>query len=334
LALAGCSGDDDGDGAATDEPNGTTPDDGSDQNEQETFSTFVSVPSTQYLFFSRMENEFERYNENNPLTGSFVSADGNQSQQVSDIRDGIQQDPDFLCVTPITVEGANPALEEAKEAGIPIINIDREVVGVDVTSWIEFDMVQAAKDSVSLAYDFAQEIEDKDTYNFVEIKGRAGTSSVRDRTQGWGEFLDEHDDVTELASQNANWSTSEALSVTEDIITQHEDDIDAIFAHNDLMAQGVRQAVESSNLSVDSIPITGQDGIPSWAMEIYEHNNFGTAAFTNERQMRQALDIGMAVARGEDVTDHKITEHLMLTSDNARDYLLNNFGDEYDESDF
>ena len=68
----------------------------------------------------------------------YTNANSQASKQISDIRDMIAQDVDAIIVAPLLEEGMDPALNAAKEAGIPVFLIDRETAGKPCEDYITF----------------------------------------------------------------------------------------------------------------------------------------------------------------------------------------------------
>ena len=68
----------------------------------------------------------------------YTNANSQASKQISDIRDMIAQDVDAIIVAPLLEEGMDPALNAAKEAGIPVFLIDRETAGTPCEDYITF----------------------------------------------------------------------------------------------------------------------------------------------------------------------------------------------------
>ncbi len=282
--------------------------------------TALSVPTLEFTFFARMQNAFEAVtDERDDLGGSFYDAGNSQEQQVSDLETPISQGVDFIMVAPITAEGISPVVQQANDADIPIVTIDRNISEGDIATYVASDNVALGRRSMELCRGFMTDLADKDQYNVVELQGTQGASTTNDRAEGGSNAVDSADDLNLLDSQGADFSTEEAVSVMEDFITSHGDDIDGVYAHNDLMALGAHQAVQSAD--VGDIAITGIDGSEAWVQEIQDVDHYGTLAQLPEEMVRKSVDYGLQAADGEDLDDYYQIEGLEVTSENAGQYL-------------
>jgi len=140
---------------------------------------------------------------------------------------------------------------------------------------------------------------------------------VNDRKEGGDAYVADNP-VTLLDSQPADFSTSEALGVMEDFITNYGDEIDGVYAHNDLMALGAHQAISSSNL--EDVAVTGIDGSEVWVDTFSEDNYYGTIAQLPEEMVNQSVEAGIMAVEGEELEDYYQIEGLEVTAENADDY--------------
>lgn len=283
------------------------------------YTVAVSIPDLEFQFFARQEQEWDRLvDERDDISGSFYDAQGAQEQQISDIETALANNVDLIIISPITEEGAVPAAQNANEAGIPVVNMDRTIVGADVTTHIASDNVEMGYKATNLALELMSGIEEQDNYNIIELQGTSGTSVANDRRDGFVEALDENDNLTELETQDADFSTSEAVSIMENFVTSHGEDIDSVYAHNDLMAVGAQQVIEDNNLT--DIPIVGIDGDKTWVEQIMENENYATVAQLPEEMLQESIDKGIQALEGDEPDDFYKMETPELTQENAQEY--------------
>ncbi len=79
------------------------------------------------------------FSEENGYELIFDDAQQKQENQITAIRNFIQQDVDYIVLAPVTETGWDTVLEEAKEAGIPVIIVDRMADVSDdslYTAWV------------------------------------------------------------------------------------------------------------------------------------------------------------------------------------------------------
>jgi len=291
---------------------------------RESFQTVLSVPSLEFPFFVRMQNAFEQARDEQNVTGSFLDARNSQSTQISQIEDAITNDPDVIMMSPITSDGAAPAVQAANDAGIPVLTIDRDVSEGETVTNVASDNVQLGARSSALLLEFMQEQGDQDTYGIVELSGTPGASVTNERSEGLDQTLEANDNLEVLGSQTGEFSTPEALSVTEDFITRFGDDINGVYAQNDLMALGASRALDDADRG--DVPITGIDGSESWVETFADDEFHGTIAQLPEEMVFRTIEAGKRAVRGEDVEDSITIEGMRVTHENVQEYLQDFFG--------
>src|SRR5690625_4618855 len=88
----------------------------------------------------------------------------------------------------------------------------------------------------------------------VELEGVSGSSTSRERGEGFHNIINEIDELEIVASQSADFDRTKGLSVMENII-QGSGDVDAVFAHNDEMALGALEALEAKSILEDVVAV-------------------------------------------------------------------------------
>lgn len=206
---------------------------------------------------------------------NLVVADGQNSvsKQMSDIENLVSRGVDALLINPTDGEAVVPAVKEANEAGIPVLAIDRGIQGGDVALYIASNNVTGGK--MAAHYTAARLAL---SGNVVMLEGIPGTSAARERGQGFTDVINQIEGIDIIASQPAGFAQDEGYTVMQNLLTAH-DQIDALFAQNDLMALGAIQAIKSAG-RMDEMFIVGFDAIDP-AVEAIEE---GTLAATIMQQ--------------------------------------------------
>ena len=83
--------------------------------------------------YKRQENGYELI---------FDDAQQKQENQLTAIRNFIQQEVDYILLAPVTETGWDTVLQEAKDADIPVIIVDRMV---DAVSYTHLDVYKRQK---------------------------------------------------------------------------------------------------------------------------------------------------------------------------------------------
>ena len=121
----------------------------------------------------------------------FDNARQKQANQIKAIRSFISQQVDYIVLSPIEESGWDTVLQEAKDAGIPVILIDRKVSVDDdslYASWVGSDFVREGQDAGYWLEDYMKKQgREDDGINIVVLKGTKGASATIGRTRGFNE---------------------------------------------------------------------------------------------------------------------------------------------------
>jgi simple sugar transport system substrate-binding protein len=185
----------------------------------------------------------------------FSDAQQKQENQISAMRSCIQQEVDVIGLPPVVEDGWEAVLQEAQDAGIPVIIVDRSVTADDslYASHIGSDMVvegQRAADEMNRLL--------PDGGKVVELSGTTGSGAAVGRAEGFRMNL--NDNIEIIDSQTGNFTTAEGKPVMEAFLSKYGEEIDGAFIHNDNMAIGAVEAMKAAGLSPGDIVIVSVDG--------------------------------------------------------------------------
>ncbi len=217
----------------------------------------TSMPSFGFPFFVHMQKELEA--EAKALGGiTLVVSDGqNQTpKQTADIEAAIIKGVNGIIISPIDTVAMAPVLQQAVDAKVPVITIDRRVDGVPgIVAHIGADNVKGGEAQGNLIAKMFP-----NGAKIVNLQGQPGSSPAIDRNKGVHNALDGMSDKYEfVAEQTANFAREEGASVTEAILAGLGSPPDVIVAANDDMALGALQVTQEQGLD---IPIIGFDALP------------------------------------------------------------------------
>lgn len=222
-----------------------------------------------------------------------VDAQDDTAKQISGIEDLIQKKVSVILINPTDSDAVVSAVESANKAGIPVITVDRAANGGTVVTHIASDNVKGGQ----MAGDYIlKAIGGKG--NIVELQGKAGTSAARDRGEGFHKAVDGKEGVKVVASQPADFDRALGLSVMENIL-QSNNDIQAVFAHNDEMALGALQAIEATGKK--GIIVVGFDATADAVSAVNAGTMSATVAQKPDLIGQQAVETAVKVAGGEKV---------------------------------
>ena len=226
--------------------------------------------------------------ENEDLKINITIMDGksNQTKQMEQIDQLIRRGCNFLCVNIVDRTAASVLIDKAKEADIPVIFFNRQPVSEYIERWEKAYYVGSKAEEggklqgqiVLDAWLNNKNIYDKNNDNIIQYVMLEGEPSHQDtllRTEYSVKTLTDNDIVVEkLASDNANWSKSQAVNKTSEWIKQFNNSIEVVFANNDDMALGAIDAFIDAGLDVPLI--VGVDAIDDAIKSIKNGKLYGT----------------------------------------------------------
>jgi len=249
-----------------------------------------SVPSLSFPFFVHMLNQIKVEAEAESV--SLIESDGQNSapKQTGDVEAAIVQGVNAIVISPLDVNALAPAVEQAIQAGIPVVTIDRRVDGVEgILAHVGADNVkggEAQAEAIMAALPAGAKI--------FHLQGQPGAGPAIDRNQGVHNILDGKDQYQIIFEQTANFNRAEALSVTEAGLAANGKP-DVIVCANDDMALGAIEACAAAGYT--DVLIYGFDALPEALVAVRDGALAGTVEQFPGEQSRTAVRIAVAYAR-------------------------------------
>src|SRR4051795_9109926 len=156
----------------------------------------------------------------------FNAADNKQEAQIAAVRSFINQGVDAIVIAPITVDGWDDVLKEAKSAKIPVILEDRTINVSDPSlyaAWIGDDF----KKEGQTAGEWAKQQATAPT-NMVVLEGTTGSAPALDRATGFAAGS-AGAPITKLASQTGNFTRADGKTVMEGFLQKYSKKIQLLF---------------------------------------------------------------------------------------------------------
>lgn len=229
-----------------------------------------------------------------------IFADGQQKQenQIIAIRTFIAQQVDVIGVSPVVESGWESVFQEAREAGIPIILVDRQAsVPEDMyATHLGSDFVEEGRNAARVMVKLMN-----GKGNIVELTGTLGSAPAIDRYNGFREILRSYPDMRIIDSNTGDFTRALGKEVMEDMLKRHGENIDALFAHNDDMAIGAIKAIESYGLKPgQDIKIVSIDAIRD-AFQAMIDGKLNATVECNPLLGPKFFELALQVANGEPV---------------------------------
>ncbi|UYM05153.1 ABC transporter substrate-binding protein [Solicola gregarius] len=241
------------------------------------------------------------------------------SKQISDIQGMISQGVDVLIVAPLNSDGLEPALNAAKDKGIPVLTVDRKLNAAPCDDYISFlgsDFTEQGKRAAD------QVIESTDgKANVAILLGASGNNVTTERTKGFVDQVEaEAPDIEIVAQQTGEFARDKGQQVTEQLL-QSNPEIDTIYAENDEMGLGALAAIRAAGKQPgEDVKIFSVDGTRNAVLELTKGTYNGVIE-SNPRFGPLAFDTLEKFYAGDPVTDEIVIEDREYNPDNAEELL-------------
>ena len=184
-----------------------------------------------------------------------TDAGSSEEQQIADVENLINQGADVIVILAQNTLAILPAVQAATDQGIPVIAYDRLIEDAN-TFYVSFDNVLVGQLMAEVVFDLVP------TGNYFIIKGNGADANSDFLREGIGSVIDaaaEAGDIVILEEDYTdNWDPSLAQTTTEQWLSAHNNDVQAIVSENDGMATGAAAALDAQGL-LGTVVLSGQD---------------------------------------------------------------------------
>lgn len=241
-----------------------------------------------------------------------AQSEGDQLGQLTIAEGMVTQGFNVLLVSPQTDANLQPVLEQAKEAKVPVLNVNDAVIpqaehyvgnvqrdnGVRVAKWFMDNRPDGGKVAI--------------------IEGQAGVYAAVQRTDGFKSTISEGGKFEVVASVPGNWDRQQSYDAATNILQQHPDLI-GFYCNNDGMALGVVEAVKAAGLQ-DKVAVFGTDGISDAYASIKAGELTGTVDSFPILTGEVAMEVALRLVAGQTLPRVVSTPQALITKDNLAKY--------------
>lgn len=271
----------------------------------------VSQPTMTHPIRKAGNIVIEEWMEKHPNVEVIVS-DGQlkADKQIADIEDMIAKKVDAILVAANQSPTLVPVLQQAKDAGIPVVAFDRILTDTSVqVCEVINDDVTAGKTCVELLTEGMGE-----TGDIVVIEGVSGSAVTVARQEGFLEEMKKHPGINIVSDQTANFQRVQAVDVFENIL-QANPGIKGVFCHNDEMALGVVKVLKDAG--IEGVTVVGIDGQKDALESIMEGDLYGTVRKIVE--LDYALDAALEYLETGKCESSILLESLKIDASNVKE---------------
>lgn len=249
-------------------------------------------------------------------------AQNNNETQIRQIRDLIRQKVDVLIISPYQSEPITAVAEEAYRAGIPTIITDRKVNTDQYTSFVGANNYEIGLEAGNYAANYLPP-----NATILEIWGLTQTSPAQERHKGFVDALGGRDDLS-FRKLEGQWLIDTARVELRKL--EHPEQIDFVYAHNDMMAIAAREYFMAwDSIQGRDLRIIGVDAVAGAGLEAVEDGRIN-ASFLYPTGGEQVVRTAMHIIQGEPVdkfiplrtapVDHQSARTLLLQADQLQKY--------------
>ncbi|HEX6417763.1 MAG TPA: substrate-binding domain-containing protein [Acidimicrobiales bacterium] len=288
-------------------------------------SIWVLLPDT--ATSDRWENDDRRYfSEAFEAAGleegddfNIVNAEGDATTQQSQAEQAIADGASVIVLTSVDTGSGATIIEQAQEADVQVVEYDRfNTGGPGGAAYVSFDNVQVGATMAeamepaidALGADTPQVVMlnggEEDNNSFLFRAGYAETVEARVDAGDWGLVADQH---------VPGWDNAEAQTIMEQILVSANNEVDAVFAANDGLANSAINALDAAGIG--PVPVSGQDATQAGMQNIA----LGTQTVSVYKPIQDEAGVAAAVAlalrAGEDFEDAATSYESELASGGA-----------------
>ena len=223
--------------------------------------------NTQSIFEAAAENDIQII---------FDDAQQKQENQLKAIRSFIVYQVDVIAFVPIVEDGWDNVLTEAKEAGIPVILVDRKI-NADPSLYAGFLGEDGLEEGRRAARFLLNKCRNRTgTVSIYEMSGTENSSVVRDRAKGFREVIATDSKFKIIHSEDGDFLRSRGKEIGEKLIESsrglslngrfksdglyfENQKIDAVYSHNDSMTLGLLDSIENYGVNTKNTIIISVD---------------------------------------------------------------------------
>ena len=222
----------------------------------------------------------------------FRAANDDSRKQIDDIKYFINKGVDLIVVAPNEAAALTPIIERAYDKGIPVVIVDRKILSDKYTAFIGGNNHEIGKSVGNYIENKWGGV--KRDINVVELTGLSNSTPAQERHNGFMQSLQKHPDIKLLCKTDAGWLKNMAFNKMDSLLKIYEE-IDVVFAQNDMMAIGAYEAAKQYHREKE-IAFIGIDAIAGDGLGLEAvHNGILTASFTyptgGDKVLQTCMDI-------------------------------------------
>jgi len=238
-------------------------------------------------------------------------------KQMQIIENLLQTGVQALIVTPSGSKEIVSAIAKANRANIPVVVADTRVdaaaasaAGLKLVSFVGSDNYEGGRIAGQFLVDAS-----KGSAKVIILEGIPGHETGDQRLRGFKEAIAKSPGITVLGSQPANWERDQGFTVAQNLLQAHQD-VDTVFACNDLMALGALEAIAAAGRT-GKIRVIGYDALDDARKAIADGRMAASVAQSPSEMGRIAVESAVKAIKGESVPQEQSVPITLVTRESA-----------------
>ena len=237
---------------------------------------------------------------------NIVNAEGDAATQQAQAEQAIAAGASVIVLTSNDVGSGGAIIDLAKESGVQVLEYDRFNTGSSGGAvYVSFDNVRVGATMADVLTPLIDAI--GDTPQVVMLNGGEEDNNAFLFRSGYNATVEEKVAAGEWGLVDdqfvPGWGAGgEGVGILEQILVAANNEVDAVFAANDNLAQQAITALESAGLDATAIPVSGQDATQAGMQNIALGLQTMSVYKPIEAEAKVAAAVALALAGGEDPT--------------------------------
>ncbi len=243
----------------------------------------------------------------------FLNAEQKYENQISHIRRFIANQVDIIVFAPIYNVGWDNVLQEAYDAGIPVVIIDRGIILENddlYTAFIGSDFEKEGERAADFLLEYYKGT--TDDIKVIELRGTENSTPALGRAEGFRKVIEVKENIQIVGSFDGDFMKSRGKEIMANILDAGTE-FDVIYSHNDMMTYGVIETLESKGIrpGVDVVIIT-VDGEQKM-IELLEQGKVNCVVECTPLLGEKVMEICTGIVNGETVPKEIYSDETVFT---------------------
>ncbi|MDA3951231.1 MAG: sugar ABC transporter substrate-binding protein [Spirochaeta sp.] len=248
---------------------------------------------------------------------------GDVALQLSQVEDLIQQQVDVIAIWPVNGKALVPGAKKAYDAGIPVVIVNSLIDESGYDYVVGFAGPDTYEEGVNGARAMIEALDGQG--KVVELMGLPGYVTAIRRSDGFQDHLAENAPGIEiLATEPTDWNRAKATTAMENLLVRFGDEIDGVYVADDNVGIGALNAMKEAGVAGD-IVITSACMFGEGYDAMAEGFFYGSVYQSPAEDARNAVEMSVAAAKGEEVPFWNYFETPVVTPENMDQFERPNF---------